>query len=397
MMRSLSRIAAVLLLAACANFISVGSPALAQLPAPKPQQAAQPSQSQQPEQVGDQVRATLSQFGKFIQNSTYGEVWVPTVTPAGWHPYEPCHWFNTRQWGWYYDDRSPWGSIVHHYGRWKHDGQTGWMWIPGSEFSPGWVMWRTNPDWIGWIPTPPDEDVQNLPPDDFNTSGGWIFMDAKKFAQGCDGSVVSDPKEVAGILSQTRFVTEFDVEQGIAIAVLPPYIVGPVYDVQLTVAPWPAWFFAQTLIDWNFIWNNFDVPAAVLFADCDPQQAAQQNGSPQGGAGPQGPQQAAQVGGGNGPPNNPLGNLINAGLGGGGGFSGVCGNGAPLMQDGTCAGQPNLCWNGQPIVGGYCPPFVPIMCDDGIAARQERLRERECRRYVSRWLARKLTGHVPSL
>ena len=51
-----------------------------------------------------------------------GEVWVPSVTTQGWHPYPPCHWVKTQQYGWYYDDKTPWGQIVHHYGRWfYHD------------------------------------------------------------------------------------------------------------------------------------------------------------------------------------------------------------------------------------------------------------------------------------
>ena len=67
--------------------------------------------------VADNVRAVLSQYGNFIQHQTYGEVWVPSVTPQGWHPYPACHWVNSRQYGWYYDDKTPWGAIVHHYGR----------------------------------------------------------------------------------------------------------------------------------------------------------------------------------------------------------------------------------------------------------------------------------------
>ena len=82
---------------------------------------------QQVSQVQDQVRATLSQYGRFVQHQKYGEVWVPTVTPQGWHPYPPCNWVNTKQYGWYYDDKTPWGQIVHHYGRWAYDAQMGWI------------------------------------------------------------------------------------------------------------------------------------------------------------------------------------------------------------------------------------------------------------------------------
>ena len=101
------------------------------------------------EPVQTEVRNVLSQYGRFVQHARYGEVWVPTVTPQDWHPYPPCNWVKTQQYGWYYDDKTPWGQIVHHYGRWFYDQQIGWAWDPGSEFSPGWVVWRSSPGMDG--------------------------------------------------------------------------------------------------------------------------------------------------------------------------------------------------------------------------------------------------------
>ncbi len=92
------------------------------------------------------------------------------------------------QYGWYYDDKTPWGEIVHHYGRWVYDAQMGWIWTPGSEFSPGWVVWRTSPEWVGWAPMLPDEDVQTISAADFNNAAYWIFVETQKFAQGCNGA-----------------------------------------------------------------------------------------------------------------------------------------------------------------------------------------------------------------
>jgi hypothetical protein len=116
-----------------------------------------PALAQQPQQpaaapIADDVRAVLSQYGNFVQHQVYGEIWIPSVTPQGWHPYPPCHWVNSKQYGWYYDDKTPWGTIVHHYGRWANDPLVGWFWVPGSEFSPGWVLWRTDLQWVGWVP-----------------------------------------------------------------------------------------------------------------------------------------------------------------------------------------------------------------------------------------------------
>jgi hypothetical protein len=149
------------------------APALAQ-PSMAPR-AAMPD-----EQVSPEFRGVLSQYGRFVQHDRFGEVWVPTVTPEGWHPYAPCHWVKTRKYGWYYDDKTPWGQIVHHYGRWFYDQQIGWAWDPGSAFSPGWVVWRTSPEWTGWAPMPPDHAFQNMSADQFNNSEQWIFVETAK-------------------------------------------------------------------------------------------------------------------------------------------------------------------------------------------------------------------------
>src|SRR5262249_61566111 len=49
--------------------------------------------------VSQEVRNTLAQYGRFVQHEKYGEVWAPTVTPQGWHPYPPCNCVNSKQYG----------------------------------------------------------------------------------------------------------------------------------------------------------------------------------------------------------------------------------------------------------------------------------------------------------
>jgi len=214
------------------------------------------------------VRNTLSRYGRFMQHQKYGEVWVPTVTPQGWHPYPPCNWVNTKQYGWYYDDKTPWGQIVHHYGRWAYDAQMGWIWTPGSEFSPAWVVWRTSPEWVGWAPMLPDEDVQKIAAADFNNAGYWIFVETAKFAQGCNGSI-APPSQVPVLLKQTTYVTDIQLVGGIVVFVLPQYVVGPIIVININFGPWPSWFLAQVLIDWNFMWNNLAVVNVVFAHRCD--------------------------------------------------------------------------------------------------------------------------------
>lgn len=265
---ALARIACAVLIASTTWSVSL------MLQMSTPAFAQQQPQLPQAQQVSDDVRATLMQYGNFVQHQKYGEVWIPSVTPPGWHPYPPCHWVNTKQYGWYYDDKTPWGAIVHHYGRWTWDEAVGWFWVPGAEFSPGWVMWRTSLQWVGWAPTPPDEDIHNNSPEQFNNADYWIFIETAKFANGCDERVVIAGQPTLALIQQTVIVREFGFVGGILIFVLPSYVFGPFIDINIAFTPWPAWYFAQVLIDWNWFWNNVNIVINVANYDCPPQGLA---------------------------------------------------------------------------------------------------------------------------
>lgn len=299
-------------------------------------------QQQQPAQVQPDVRNTLSQYGRFVQHQKYGEVWVPTVTPQGWHPYPPCNWVNSKQYGWYYDDKTPWGKIVHHYGRWAYDAQMGWIWTPGSEFSPGWVVWRTSPEWVGWAPMMPDQDVQKISASDFNNAGYWIFVETKKFAQGCNG-VIASPQQVPVLLRQTTYVTDVRFVGGIVVIVLPSYVVGPIVIIDINFGPWPNWFLAQILLNWNFVWNNLVI--VNVNVACAPQQiqpAPQPINNPQP-APPPGRPSGKPEGGGN-PP------IIVV--------DPVCPRGT-VFNDGACRNLPDPCRIGTVRLGNTCVPLRP--------------------------------------
>jgi Family of unknown function (DUF6600) len=220
-------------------------------------QQAQPAAAASP--VADDVRQTLSQYGNFVKHQVYGEVWVPSVTPQGWHPYPPCHWVKSKQYGWYYDDKTPWGAIVHHYGRWTNDPQVGWFWVPGAEFSPGWVIWRTDLQWVGWAPMPPDEQIQNADPAQFERADFWLFMETKAFANNCTETTVVAGEPTRPLIRQTTFVRDVNIVEGILVFVLPTYVIGPIVAIDVDFFPWPSWFFGQVLIDWNWLWNNVNI------------------------------------------------------------------------------------------------------------------------------------------
>jgi hypothetical protein len=211
----------------------------------------------------DQMHAVLEDYGTFVQYPKYGEVWVPSVTLQGWHPYEPCHWVNTRTLGWYYLDKTPWGAIVHHYGRWAHDPKLGWMWVAGTDFSPGWVVWRTSPTQIGWAPMPPSQDIATLSAETFDNADEWTFMDVATFDRGCSATAVASAAKVPSLMRNTTIVRQVRFAGGIEVVVLPDTVAGPYVDLNIAFDPWPAWIFGQILNAWNSVWNLATATAAL--------------------------------------------------------------------------------------------------------------------------------------
>ena len=97
----------------------------------------------------------MSPYGSWINNNTYGYVWVPN-NRQNFFPYSSNgYWLYTDLgWTWYSD--YPWGWATFHYGRWFFDSFYGWVWVPGYEWAPAWVTWRQTNDYYGWAPIGPD-------------------------------------------------------------------------------------------------------------------------------------------------------------------------------------------------------------------------------------------------
>jgi hypothetical protein len=203
-------------------------------------------------------KGVLADYGTFVSHAKYGEVWVPSVTPQGWHPYQPCHWVNTK-YGWYFQDNTPWGKIVHHYGRWAHDAAMGWIWVPGQEWSPGWVVWRTSEQWVGWAPMLPDADIKTISADAFNNDKMWIFMEAEKFGKSCTGDTTVAAAQYPAIFATTQYVTEVAFVDGIAVFVLPSYLYGPIIDIDIDINVWSPTFVFIVMNNWTWIWNNITI------------------------------------------------------------------------------------------------------------------------------------------
>ncbi len=106
-----------------------------------------------------EFRTTLDPYGAWVDDDTYGTVWVPStaVVGADFTPYVTAG-------RWTYDDGYVWASdydwgwAPFHYGRWVYIGGRGWSWIPGRVYRGAWVVWRTGPSgfgYVGWGPAPP--------------------------------------------------------------------------------------------------------------------------------------------------------------------------------------------------------------------------------------------------
>ncbi|MCC6557344.1 MAG: hypothetical protein IT372_30705 [Polyangiaceae bacterium] len=106
-----------------------------------------------------EFRAPLAAHGTWVEDPTYGTVWVPAADAVGpdFAPYVTAgHWAMTDDGEWLWVSDYEWGYIPFHYGRWIWIPAYGWSWIPGRVYAPAWVVWRTGDyGYVGWAPMPP--------------------------------------------------------------------------------------------------------------------------------------------------------------------------------------------------------------------------------------------------
>ncbi len=96
--------------------------------------------AQSPQYVSQDVYGTedLDQYGRWVQDPNYGQVWAPNV-PASWSPYSNGQWCWEDYYGWTWVDYDPWGWAPFHYGSWFYrGGPYGWAWFPGPRFHHYW-------------------------------------------------------------------------------------------------------------------------------------------------------------------------------------------------------------------------------------------------------------------
>lgn len=103
------------------------------------------------------IHSTLDGLGEWVDDPTYGVVWIPSREAIGEREFVPYgtsgHWVLTNV-GWYWQSDYVWGWLTFHYGRWVTVGGA-WAWVPGGMFAPAWVDWRVGEGIVGWAPLPP--------------------------------------------------------------------------------------------------------------------------------------------------------------------------------------------------------------------------------------------------
>jgi hypothetical protein len=118
----------------------------------------------------------LAPYGSWERSPREGWIWRPRVE-AGWRPYYHGEWTYTDR-GWYWSSDEPWSWATYHYGRWIYGPEDGWAWLPGYEWAPAWVAWRSGAGVIGWAPLAPYAAGGLGGPVYF----GWTFVPAVRFS-----------------------------------------------------------------------------------------------------------------------------------------------------------------------------------------------------------------------
>ncbi|HLY06657.1 MAG TPA: DUF6600 domain-containing protein [Rhizomicrobium sp.] len=194
----------------------------------------------------DSFQDQLAPYGYWLYSDRWGVVWQPSQVPYDFRPYyTDGRWIYTDDFGWFWQSDYPWGDIPFHFGRWVNDPDDGWMWLPGFIWSPGWVAWRTNGSYIGWMPLPPDDaflegrgdigvgvsmrfggfDIGALYSrwygpawNERRFAENWVFVPAGYvFAPDFQRVVIRDPGRVINIIRQTRNVTNYTVVNNIVV------------------------------------------------------------------------------------------------------------------------------------------------------------------------------------
>ena len=157
----------------------------------------------------------LQDDGNWIQSDDYGYIWHPAVAErdSHWKPYSDGHWVETDR-GWTWESNERFGWATYHYGRWVSLENTGWCWVPGNEWAPAWVSWRTSDRYVGWAPLPPEarvsanDSITASVAVSFDTGPRFFnFVQAEDFGEESYVGRIVEPEQNITIINETVNVT----------------------------------------------------------------------------------------------------------------------------------------------------------------------------------------------
>jgi hypothetical protein len=108
-------------------------------------------------QAYGQFEGALAAYGTWVDDPTYGRVWVPNGNVVGddFAPYVTNGQWCDTEYGWTWASDWDWGWAPFHFGRWARVSGLGWGWVPGTIWGPAWVSWRVGGGYVGWAALPP--------------------------------------------------------------------------------------------------------------------------------------------------------------------------------------------------------------------------------------------------
>ena len=176
--------------------------------------------------VGSRSKMTIETFvnilssqGNWHRNEQWGWVWQPRNAPPWWRPYASGTWIATKDFGMVWHSYESFGWAVYHYGRWVHQPDEGWFWVPDTEWGPGWVSWRAGNGYVGWAPMPPKspgdfgvsiEDGCGTPPQ------SWLFVPENQLLTANVIHVTLPIPRNVNLIGHTDCETRYSFEGGVS-------------------------------------------------------------------------------------------------------------------------------------------------------------------------------------
>jgi hypothetical protein len=99
------------------------------------------------------------------------------------------------------------------------DDAYGWAWMPGTDWAPAWVAWRTDADYVGWAPLPPAagwNETSGLASGDMGSvpTDAWCFVPRDHMMDASVGVQVTSVARNVTLLDGAQDETRFEVRGG---------------------------------------------------------------------------------------------------------------------------------------------------------------------------------------